>query len=95
MIGKLSEDRGTFAKNLRRTPRERGSKEVAGTPADKEEFRQRLENSREDWGTPGKTGELQGRLQSSAEVWEAPATVDLQRGTSRRHCKEIAKEGQL
>ena len=69
MIGKLSEDRGSLMKDLRRTPRERGSEEVAGTPADKEELRQRLENSREDWGTPWKT----------AEVWEALATVDLQR----------------
>ena len=57
--GKLSEDRGSFTKNLRRTPRERGSKEVAGTPADKEELWQRLENSGEDCEAPRKSGKLQ------------------------------------
>ena len=64
---KLLEDRGSLTKNLQRTPRERGSKEVAGTPADKEELWQRLENSGEDRGTLGKTGKLHRSLGSSSD----------------------------
>ena len=68
-------------KNLQRTPRERGSEEVAATPADKEELRQRLENSGEDWGTPRKTGELRGRLGNSAEDWGTPRKTAKLRGS--------------
>ena len=67
MIGKLLEDRRSLMKNLRRTLRERGSEEVAGTLVDKEELQQRLENSGEDWGTLGKTGKLCGSLGSSSD----------------------------
>ena len=81
------EDRGSLAKNLQRTPRERGSEEVAGTPADKEELRQRLENSREDWGTPGKTAKLRGSLGSSSDSREAPATKNFK----GEHREGIAK----
>ena len=69
-------------KNLQRTPREKGSKEVAGTPADKEELRQRLENSREDWGTLGKTAKLRGSLGSSSDSREAPA-IKISKGEHR------------
>ena len=97
-------DRGSFAKNLRRTPRERGSEGVAATPADKEELRQRLENSGEDWGTPWKTAKLHRSLGSSTEVWEAlrksgklrgslgsSRDKELQGRASQRHRKGIAK----
>ena len=65
-------DRGSFAKNLQRTPRERGSEGVAATPADKEELRQTRRSSGKDWRTLEKTGELWRRLGNSAEDCEAP-----------------------
>ena len=87
-------------KNLRRTPRERGSEEVAATPADKEELRRRLENSGEDWGTPRKTAKLRGSLGSSSDSREAPATENFKgehregiaKATRRRdNCRETGK----
>ena len=81
------EDRGSFAKNLQRTPRERGSEEVAGTLADKEELQQTRRSSSKDWRTPEKTGELRGRLRSSGEVWEAPGTKNFK----GEHREGIAK----
>ena len=89
MIGKLSGDRGSLVKNLRRTPRERSSKEVAGTPVDKEELQRRLESSAEDWRTLGRTVKLRRRLESSSDSREAPA-IKISKG---EHCEEIVKEG--
>ena len=78
-------------KNLQRTPRERGSKEVAGTPADKEEPQQRLENSGEDWGTPRKTVKLRGSLGSSSDSREAPGAKNFK----GEHREGNTKKGQL
>ena len=87
-------------KNLRRTLRERGSEEVAATPADKEELRQRLENSGEDWRTLEKTAKLRGSLGSSSDSREASGTKNFKgehregiaKATQRRdNCRETGR----
>ena len=67
-------------------------KEVEGTPADKEELRQRLENSGEDWGTPGKTAKLRGSLGISSDSRSPKGNITK---ASRRDSKGGTTVGRL